>query len=64
MSKYKEFFQDDLFNSIIKSSDRVKSWSNDGITTDQPHDQNTLNMYVNVVDEALERIKEYEADEK
>lgn len=64
LSKYKEFFQDDLFNSIIKSSDRVKSWSNDGITTDQPHDQNTLNMYVNVVDEALERIKEYEADEK
>ena len=50
-------FQENVFNNIIKASDRVVTWGKFGITTDQPHDKKTLSMYIDVVDEMFERIK-------
>ncbi len=32
-------FQENVFNNIIKASDRVVTWGKFGITTDQPHDK-------------------------
>ena len=53
---YQDIFEDELFENSIKQSDRVKSWSDFGITNDQPYDKMTLEMYQNVVNEALSRL--------
>lgn len=60
LAKYHEFFKDDLFKSVIRLSDRVKTWSGSGVTNDQPHDKNTLKMYIDIVEEALSKIEEME----
>ena len=60
LAKYKDFFLEDLFGNVIQHSDRVKTWSYKGITENKSYDQRTLNMFGKVVEEALERIKEYE----
>lgn len=56
LEKYKLYFEDDLFKNMIKNSDRVKTWSEIGITEDKPYDKKTLEMYTHVVNEALNRI--------
>lgn len=56
--KYHEIFDTEIFKNKINQSDRVKSWSMYGITEDKPYDKRTLNMYKNVVDEALKRIEQ------
>lgn len=56
LDKYSEIFEEELFLNSIKQSDRVKTWSDFGITEDQPHDKSTLEMYQRVVDEALKRL--------
>ena len=38
-------FQENVFNNIIKASDRVVTWGKFGITTDQPHDKNFKYVY-------------------
>lgn len=50
-------FQENVFENIIKASDRVVTWGKYGITTDQPHDKRTLSMYTDVVEEMFERMK-------
>lgn len=60
LAKYSEFFKEDLFESVIRLSDRVKTWSGSGVTSDQPHDKNTLKMYIEIVEEALRKIEEME----
>ncbi|WP_204172485.1 ParA family protein [Staphylococcus sp. GDY8P72P] len=50
-------FQENVFNNIIKASDRVVTWGKFGITTDEPYDKKTLSMYIDVVEEMFERIK-------
>lgn len=57
LDKYTDFFGKDLFENIIKSSDRVKTWSDEGITNDKPYDKKTLTMYENVLNEALNKIQ-------
>lgn len=54
--KYQETFEHELLHSHIRSSDRVKTWSNNGISEDKPYDKITLKMYENVVEESLERL--------
>lgn len=58
LKNYKSFFEGYLFTNTIRQSDRVKTWFDYGITTNQAHDKNTLSMYEKVVDEALSKIKE------
>lgn len=60
LAKYKDFFLEDLFTNVIQHSDRVKTWSHKGITDDKPYDKRTLGMFADVVEEALNRIKEFE----
>uniref|UniRef100_UPI00344B253F ParA family protein n=1 Tax=Carnobacterium sp. TaxID=48221 RepID=UPI00344B253F len=54
--KYQNEFPEITFNNIIKRSARVKSWSTNGITENQPYDKRTLEMYTKVFDEMIERI--------
>lgn len=56
--KYTEVFDTEIFENRIKQSDRVKAWSMYGITEDKAYDQKSLKMYEQVVNEALERIKQ------
>jgi len=60
LEKYTEIFGESLFKNHIRQSDRVKTWSDFGITTDKSYDKKTLGMYSDVVNEALERIENYE----
>lgn len=61
IESYKESFGDEMFINIVKNSAVVKRWSYGGITLDKPYDQRTMDMYENVVDEALEYLAEKEA---
>lgn len=63
LKEYKKEFEEELFSSQIRSSDRVKTWSRYGITTDQPYDKVTLEMYDEVIKEILERIERKESNE-
>lgn len=54
---YREFFGTDLFENVIRRSDRVETWISEGITEHKPHDKNTLQMYSNVLEEALLKIE-------
>ena len=56
IKKYESTFEHELFHSHIRSSDRVKTWSDYGITEDKPYDKVTLEMYEKVVEESLERL--------
>lgn len=56
LEQYEETFNTEIFKNVIRQSDRVKTWSNNGITNDQPYDKRTLEMYQNVVDEAIEKL--------
>ena len=57
LERYKEVFDEILFENTIRASDRVKTWSNKGITTDKPYDKQTLEMYYQTVIEAIKRIE-------
>lgn len=56
MDYFSELFEDDVFKNVIKSSERVKTWGNTGITKYKPHDKKTLEMYDNALVEMLERL--------
>lgn len=64
LEQYKIDFEDELFKAQVRSSDRVKTWSRNGITTNQSYDKITLAMYDEVVKEALERLERKIEDEK
>lgn len=57
LKNYEEFFEGYLFTNSIRQSDRVKTWFDFGITTNEAHDKNTISMYGKVVEEALNKIK-------
>lgn len=59
LEKYNEEFEDDCYTNSIKASDRVKSWSVEGITENKAYDKQTLSMYKKVLDETLNRIEKY-----
>lgn len=57
LNKYQEVFGSELFNHTVKHSDRVKTWTDFGITEDKPYDKKTLEMYEDVVNEMLSKIE-------
>lgn len=59
IKKYESTFSHELFRSHIRSSDRVKTWSDYGITENKPYDKVTLKMYESIVEESLERLKSF-----
>lgn len=63
-NELREQFQEDMYNAIIKSSKRVVTWGKYGITEDKPYDKKTLQMYIDTVDETLERIHSIEQRNK
>ena len=56
MNEFSELFDDDVFTSIIRSSERVKTWGNTGITTHLPHDKKTMKMYEAALNEMMNRM--------
>lgn len=56
LNQYQEIFGNELFENYIRTSDKIKSWANEGITTHKPYDQKALNMYIKVVDEAINKM--------
>jgi len=61
INSYKDLFERELFENIIKNSAVVKRWSHEGITLDRAYDQRTMSMYEKVVDEALSYLPKEEA---
>lgn len=57
LNKYNEIFDVEILSNQIKSSDRVKTWSLNGITQHEPYDKKTLQMYDDVLLEVLDRIE-------
>ncbi|MEK4031321.1 ParA family protein [Pseudobacillus sp. FSL P4-0506] len=53
----KELFQHYLFKNCIMKRERIKKFSKNGITDEDMHDIDVLNMYQKVVNEFLERIE-------
>lgn len=61
---YDEHKEDNLvFKNIIKRSNKVSTWSNNGITENKGYDKKTLGMYLDVLNEMIERLVALE-DEK
>lgn len=56
MNDFKQLFDDDVLNHVIRSSERVKTWGYDGITTEYAHDKKTMEMYRDTLNEVLEKI--------
>lgn len=63
-AELREQFQEDMYEHVIRSSKRVVAWGKYGITEDKPYDKKTLQMYVDAVDETLQRIKNIEAEKE
>ncbi len=58
---YKEHKEDNLvFQNIIKRSNKVSTWSKNGITEHKGYDKKVLSMYENVFFEMVERIIQLE----
>lgn len=58
---YKQHKEDNLvFQNIIKRSNKVSTWSKNGITEHKGYDKKVLSMYENVFFEMLERIIQLE----
>ena len=56
MKDFSDLFEDDVLHSLIRSSERVKTWGYHGITTEYAHDRKTMQMYRNALDEVLEKM--------
>lgn len=57
IGKYKEIFEEDTFEKIIKRSSVVERWADQGITQDLPYDKRTMKMYQEVTKEIIGRIE-------
>ncbi|MBF7023276.1 ParA family protein [Staphylococcus kloosii] len=57
IEKYNNEFDDMIFSNIINRSRRVMTWGADGITENKPYDKKTLNKYVNVFWEIMDRLE-------
>ena len=61
----KENKEDNLvFQNIIKRSNKVSTWSKNGITEHKGYDKKVLSMYENVFFEMLERIIQLENEKE
>ncbi|MEZ7619414.1 ParA family protein [Staphylococcus epidermidis] len=58
INKYQEY----LFTNYVYQRDRVKLWDETGITNEDFHDRNTLNMYHDITNNLLEEISAYESE--
>lgn len=56
MKDFADLFEDDVLESVIRSSERVKTWGHSGITTEYAHDKKTMKMYKDALNEVLEKI--------
>lgn len=56
MQDFSDLFEDDVLDSVIRSSERVKTWGYHGITTEYAHDKKTMQMYRIALDEVLEKM--------
>ena len=62
---YKEHKEDNLvFRNIIKRSNKVSTWSKNGITEHKGYDKKVLSMYENVFFEMIERIIQLENEKE
>lgn len=62
---YKEHEEDNLvFQNIIKRSNKVSTWSKNGITEHKGYDKKVLSMYENVFFEMVERIIQLENEKE
>ena len=62
---YKQHKEDNLvFQNIIKRSNKVSTWSKNGITEHKGYDKKVLSMYENVFFEMLERIIQLENEKE
>lgn len=52
-----EAFEEDMFEHIIKDSQRVVTWGKYGVKEKDFHDKNTIKMYSDIVEETLRRIE-------
>jgi len=59
-AEYDDIFKEDMYTNFIKRSDRVERWDKFGIKEADFHDNNTMQMYLNITDETIERMKELE----
>lgn len=59
-SELREQFQEDMYETIIRNSKRVVAWGKYGISEDKPYDKKTLQMYIDTVEETLNRIDRIE----
>lgn len=55
-------FEEDIYSSVIKVSDRVITWGSTGVKNIDRHDNNTMKMYRKAVNETLERIEKIERE--
>ena len=63
--KQKQHKEDNLvFQNIIKRSNKVSTWSKNGITEHKGYDKKVLSMYENVFFEMLERIIQLENEKE
>ena len=53
-----------VFQNIIKRSNKVSTWSKNGITEHKGYDKKVLSMYENVFFEMLERIIQLENEKE
>ncbi|BBL19090.1 TPA: ParA family protein [Staphylococcus aureus] len=57
MNKINELFGEDVFKNYIRSSDRVVTWGEHGVTEYKPHDKKTMKMYIDVKNEILNKLE-------
>ncbi|HDG8429207.1 TPA: ParA family protein [Staphylococcus aureus] len=57
MNKINELFGEDVFKNYIRSSDRVVTWGEHGVTEYKAHDKKTMQMYLDVKNEILEKLE-------
>ncbi|SOC45083.1 ParA family protein [Salinicoccus kekensis] len=62
MQDFAELFEEDVLKSIIRSSERVKTWGYYGITTNYAHDKKTMKMYQEALNEVLEKLEKRDED--
>ncbi|KIX91647.1 chromosome partitioning protein ParA, partial [Staphylococcus microti] len=57
MDKMNNLFDKDVFENYIRSSDRVVTWGEQGVTEHKAHDKKTMRMYIDVKNEILKKIE-------
>lgn len=65
LERAKETFgEDNVFNTVVKHLERLKSWDVTGIKNEDQHDRNAHNIFEKVVEELLEKLNTFEMEGK